>query len=167
MSESSGGAPSISIRAASEADHAAVASLYREVWMETHAPLQPPEVAAFRDIEFFRRRVAGLGGTMLVASDAAGIAGFAHWSGDLLGQLYIGRRLRGGGIGHRLLAMAEAGVKEAGLPLIRLYCLLGNDAARAFYERRRWRVRQVLDRTAETANGPVPTRVWEMVKPLA
>jgi GNAT superfamily N-acetyltransferase len=154
----------IIIRPATEAERLAIGELYWSVWRKTQAPLQPAEVSALRDLDFFIARVAHFPAPPLAAFVANELAGFAACQGAYLGQLYLGRRARGLGLGRALLAASEAAMRAEGHRLVTLRCLVGNPA-RAFYERNGWNVdREVTE--VETRSDPYPVSSWLMVKRL-
>lgn len=154
------------LRAAERDELEAIGRLYHAVWRETQASLQPRDVAAYRDEAFFIARVRNLPAPPLAAYAQGRILGFAAWTQDYLGQLYIAPDGRGSGLGRRLLQASEDAIRAGGFDRARLLCLLGNHSARAFYERCGWRVADTITEEAETRNGPVPVACWAMVKEL-
>ncbi len=152
--------------AAGRDDLEAIGRLYHAVWRATQAPLQPPEVAAYRDEAFFIERVRNLPVPPLAAYGEGNLLGFAAWAGDYLGQLYVAPEGRGLGLGRTLLQASEHAIWASGFDRARLHCLVGNDSARAFYERCGWRVADTITEEAETLIGHVPVACWEMVKVL-
>ncbi len=155
-------APTIRLARADEVD--AVAALYHEVWHATQAHLMPPEVAAARDLAFFRRRVAGYADPVLVAAVSGALAGFAARKGAYLEALFV--RARGRGAGAALLAASEAAMRAAGEAEATLLCMVGNDGARRFYERHGWALTGEVELPVEGPAAPLTARAWRMVKPL-
>jgi GNAT superfamily N-acetyltransferase len=153
------------IRPATEAERLAIAELYWTVWRETQAPLQPAEVSALRDRHFFVARVLNFPTPPLAAFVADELAGFAACQGAYLGQLYLGPRARGLGLGRALLAASEAAMRAAGHRLATLRCLVGNPA-RSFYERNGWSLDREATEMVETRSGACPVSSWLMVKRL-
>ena len=154
------------LRAAAHSELEEIGRLYHRVWRETQAALQPPGVTAFRDEAFFIERVKNFPVPPLAAYLEGRLLGFAAWTQDTLGQLYIapdGRKL---GLGRALLQAAEHAIWASGFDRARLLCLVGNHDARAFYERCGWHYSFDIVEAAETASGPVPVACWEMAKDL-
>ena len=154
------------IRTAQPDELEEVGRLYYAVWRETQAPLQPPAVAAYRDEEFFITRVKRFPTTPTVVACQGKLLGFAAWTGNYLGQLYVARDGRSLGIGRALLKHSEEAIRTAGFRNATLHCLVGNDNACLFYERCGWRHSANLTEQAETLNGLVEVSCWEMVKEL-
>jgi GNAT superfamily N-acetyltransferase len=155
----------ITIRPATGAERLAIGELYWSVWRETQAPLQPAEVTARRDRDFFITRVANFPVPPLAAFVADELAGFAACQGAYLGQLYLGPRARGLGLGRALLMASEAAMRAEGHRLATLRCIVGNPA-RAFYERNGWGVDREVIETIETGSGAFPVSSWLMMKRL-
>lgn len=68
--------------------------------------------------------------------------GYAAWRGSailMVSNLYVDERLRGGGLGRRLLAVAARHTLEQGLPRLELH-VAGRNPARDFYERVGFRI---------------------------
>jgi GNAT superfamily N-acetyltransferase len=155
----------VTIRPATGTERPAIGELYWSVWRETQAPLQPAEVTALRDRDFFVARVANFPAPPLAAFVADELAGFAACQGAYLGQLYLGPRARGLGLGRALLMASEAAMRAEGHRLATLRCIVGNPA-RVFYERNGWSVDRELTETIETGSGAFPVSSWLMAKRL-
>lgn len=154
------------LRAAEQDELEEIGRLYHAVWRETQAPLQPPDVAAFRDEAFFIERVKGLPVPPLAAYSQGRLLGFAAWAGNHLGQLYLAPEGRGLGLGRVLLQASEHAIWVSGFDQAHLHCLVGNTGARSFYERCGWRHAADTVLEAQTWSGPVPVASWDMVKDL-
>ncbi len=154
------------LRAAGQDELEEIGRLYHDVWRETQAPLQPPGVAAYRDENFFIERVKRFPVPPLAAYLEGKLLGFSAWAENTLGQLYIAPEGRKLGLGRALLQASEHAIWASGFDRARLLCLVGNDAARTFYERCGWRHAADIVEAAETRSGPVPVACWEMVKDL-
>jgi GNAT superfamily N-acetyltransferase len=154
------------LRAAGQDELEEIGRLYHDVWRETQAPLQPPGVAAYRDENFFIERVKRFPVPPLAAYLDGKLLGFSAWAENTLGQLYIAPEGRKLGLGRALLQASEHAIWASGFDRARLLCLVGNDAARTFYERCGWRHAADIVEAAETRSGPVPVACWEMVKDL-
>lgn len=143
-----------------------ISALYHRVWHETQAPHQHPDIAAFRDIAFMQDRIdafypniiIGLGNGKLVALIVAKDA--------RISQLFVDTTVRGKGIGRKLLELGEAKLIAEGATKVTLNCLVGNDAARHFYERNGWKVSETQTKIGQTHEGEVQIKAWEMVKTL-
>ena len=68
------------------------------------------------------------------------LRGFALVGGGWLHRLYVLPSAWGAGVGAALHDDALAALREEGAATASLWCLAGNDRARAFYERRGWRL---------------------------
>ena len=151
--------PPIDIRSARGDEIETVGRLYWSVWHETHAPLQPAAVAAYRDAGFFLARMRALPQPPLVAIGDGVIIGFGGWSGRILGQLFVAGEERGNGVGARLLAACEQAIADSGHGRASLFVVKGNDFARAFYIRHGWQDVSARVSDAATHDGP-PSRRW-------
>ena len=100
-----------------------------------------------------------------MARDGRGqLLGFVHWEKALIQSLYLAPDARGRGIGAALLAAAEDQIRASGSAKCALMCLVGNDRARAFYERHGYRV--TLNRNVSVAaeGGAILVKAWRMQK---
>jgi GNAT superfamily N-acetyltransferase len=139
-----------------------IASLYHEVWHETHARFVPAEETRLRTAAFFIERMKGLLPTTVVGTRG----GFAAWTGGLLGQLYVGGPERGTGVAVALLAEAESRMAAAGIGTAELHCIVGNHLARRFYQRSGWVLAGIATERVEGPDGPVAASFWCMTKAL-
>jgi GNAT superfamily N-acetyltransferase len=153
-------------RPAQVADLDAVARLYHDVWHETHACLVPAEEWKRRTPAFFLERMTGLLPATVVIVRGGVLAGFAAWSGMLLGQLYVAAAHRGTGVAAALLTEAERRMASLGVGTAELHCVLGNERARRFYERAGWAHAGMAIEPVEGPNGPVELQFWCMTKVL-
>jgi GNAT superfamily N-acetyltransferase len=156
----------LEIRTARADEVSSVAKLYQAVWHATQAPLQDRAIAALRDDDWFERRIKLATALPLIALLDGKLVGFAAWSGDLLGQLFIAPEEHGQGIGRGLLLGAEIRMREEGTKLAQLHCLVGNARARRFYERNGWTLKGLESATVESMEGPKKVAHWVMTKPL-
>lgn len=152
------------LRTAGPDDVDAIAALYHAVWHETQAPLHPAAVGAARDLAFFRRRVVGYTDPILAAEVDGRIVGFAARRGGYLEALFVEARKRG--VGAVLLAASEEAMRSTGEREATLRCLVGNDAARRFYERRGWRITHEEQLPVDGPGLSVSGRAWVMAKAL-
>jgi len=154
------------LRTAGEDELEAIGRLYHAVWQETQAPLQPPAVAAFRNEAFFIERVKRFPVRPLAAWCDGRLLGFSAWTENYLGQLFVAPEGRSLGLGRALLQASEHAIWASGFDQARLLCLVGNESARAFYERCGWRHTAEVTELVKTLTDPVPVSFWEMVKDL-
>lgn len=154
------------IRLAHADEIAAVAKLYQAVWRAAQAPLQDRAIAALRDDDWFERRIKSSPSQPLIARLDGKLVGFAAWSGDHLGQLFVTLEEQGQGIGRGLLLGAEIRMREEGTKVAKLHCLVGNARARRFYERNGWSLKTLESATVESMEGPKKVAHWVMVKAL-
>ncbi len=143
----------IDIRDASSPDVEAVARLWYEGWHDAHGGLFEADFVAARTVEHFRQRTERPFDRVLVACDGERIAGFAALAGREVDQLYVDRAVRGGGVGTRLLAAGEAVLRSAGVEVVLIQCLVGNEPAAAFYRRRGYRDAGIADLPLWAAPG--------------
>ncbi|MFD9069574.1 GNAT family N-acetyltransferase [Streptomyces lasiicapitis] len=119
----------VTLRAATDADAAAVA----EVYLRAYDAALPTVRRAHTDAEvrdFFRYVVVGRGGTWV--AEAAGVAvGMMVLEGEELSQLYLAPEWRGRGVGDRFVALA----KERSPSGLSLWTFQVNAPAHRFYER--------------------------------
>jgi GNAT superfamily N-acetyltransferase len=141
-----------------------VAQLFHDAWHETQAPLQDPRKAKIRDLVFFRNRIAKRLLNTSVAMRSGQVIGFASWYQNSLNSLFVAKSYRGVGVGSLLHDEALTQMTHSGATQFELDCVVGNFAARAFYERRGWRVHEELKTEDETPEGRCMTSSWMMVK---
>jgi GNAT superfamily N-acetyltransferase len=141
-----------------------VAQLFHDVWHETQAPLQDPRKAKIRDLAFFGNRIAKRVSNTAVAMKHQEVIGFTSWFQGSLNSLFIAKEYRGVGVGSLLYAEAVRQMTHSGATQFELDCVVGNFAARAFYERRGWRIHEELQTEDETPEGRCVTSSWMMVK---
>ncbi len=153
----------LQIRPMQPAEHDTITRIFHDVWHETQARLQDPRRAKLRDIAFFRGRVEMADVHTLVAAVDNDIVGFTRWSSGNLHSLFVRSGHRSKGIGEMLCTAAiQANNIIGGGPMV-LDCVEGNYAARRFYERLGWRVKETLESKDEIAEGQIHTRYWIMV----
>jgi len=149
---------------AAEIDH--LARLWYDVWHETHAPLQPPELIRLRTLESFRERLHAALPNIRAAGPLGTPVGFCVIKGDELYQLFVSPEARGSGVAAALIADAEARLAERGVETAWLACAIGNHRAARFYEKSGWRRVGTVINPAETSNGPFALGVWRYEKRL-
>jgi GNAT superfamily N-acetyltransferase len=154
---------SLDLKKLDDANRLAVAQFFHNVWHDTQAPLQPPEKARYRDLAFFADRMSGRASTV-AAYRGHQLAGFVSWTQNKLNSLFVHRDLRGRGVGLQLMRHAETAMFKAGHPHLELDCVVGNEAARRFYERHDWHLKAIATDQREKPEGMVFTQIWTMVK---
>jgi GNAT superfamily N-acetyltransferase len=142
------------------------ARIYHDVWHETQAGLQDVGIAMTRDLDFFTRRVElAVNSSLLAISENIGI-GYVAWQGDELDHLFISKGHRGQGIGQQLLAQALHHMAEAGQTSAWLNCVVGNHAARRFYEREGWHFDKTEIIQAQHIDGFADVSIWKMARDI-
>lgn len=127
------------IRAAVDADMAAVADLWHEGWHTGHAGHVPDGLTAARSLEAFHERTpARVGDTTVLLGSSGRLLGFVMVAGDEVEQVFVGSAERGKGVADVLLAEAERQVAAGGHSRAWLAVVEGNARARRFYEKSGW-----------------------------
>ena len=117
-----------------------LADLAAESYRVAFAQILEPEAMAQRDAGFFKDHFAATLAQIRVAEAAGEIAAFAKTTGAHLDMLFTSAAHQGRGHGAALLAEAVArGVRS-------LEAFADNKPARAFYERRGWRLARAYER---------------------
>lgn len=143
-----------------------IASLYHRIWHETQAPHQHPDIAKFRDVGFMHDRIEIFYPNIIVALQSKELIGLVVAKEARLSQLFVDTAQRGKGVGQKLLELAEAKLVAEGATRVTLNCLVGNEAAKQFYERNGWSVSKTDTKMGMTHKGEVPIAVFEMEKAL-
>jgi len=154
------------VRSADAAEINQLAQLWYNVWHETHAPLQPPELTRLRTLDSFRERLQAALAHIRVAGPLGAPVGFCVLRGEELYQLFVLPDARGSGVAAALIADAEARLADRGVETAWLACAIGNDRAARFYEKNGWRMTGTVVNPADTSNGPFPLEVWRYEKRL-
>ncbi len=154
----------ITLRKASAGDIPALASVWRESWLESHGPLS---FGIHPDIADFEKRTAKLLPNCLIAEGGTGACGFTAWEGDELYLLFVLPVAYGTGLGEELLARAEAEMAADGQNEIFLLCRAGNDRARRFYEKNGWRFSRLVASEEGSFIGYRENTMWRMEKHLS
>lgn len=144
----------------------AVAALWHDTWHSAHDHLFPQALCEFRTKDFFRRRVDNERETVRVFGAPGKPIGLCIVSHAHLDQLYVAPSERGKGVGERLLADAEARMRESGITEANLYVALGNEGAFRFYERHSWIDAGKVEKVLEVTNGSITILVCKMLKGL-
>jgi len=155
------------VRFARPSDVSGVAALYHAVWHETQAPFMPIQERKRRTLAFFVERMSTLLATTVVEARGRSIVGFAAWSGNLLGQIFVAKAFRGMDVGPALMARAEREMAVRGIVRAELHCVAGNDRARRFYERLGWTCQGEMVEPVLGEGGEVGVAFWRMAKTLS
>ncbi|MEX0840322.1 MAG: GNAT family N-acetyltransferase [Parvibaculum sp.] len=155
----------ITIRRAGAGDIPALARVWHDAWHAGHAHLDP-EIAVGRPFPFFEQRMGSTLERCIAALVGDEIVGFAGWEGDGIGQVFVLPAWHGRGVAAPLLKAAEDVLRADGHVRIWLQCRVGNDRARAFYEKHGWSIAAVVDADIGTVAGREPILVWRMEKAL-
>lgn len=155
----------LTIRHAEEADFPAIAHVWHASWHVSEGRLYPA-AAQGRDLAWFEVRANTNAGRMIVAEIQGEIVGFSGWEEDGIDQLFVVPEYIGFGVAQCLLSAAEDVLRSQGYQKVWLHCALGNDRARAFYEKQGWRVVHEFDVEMKTNTAPVPARAWHLEKNL-
>ncbi|HEX3454412.1 MAG TPA: GNAT family N-acetyltransferase [Gaiellaceae bacterium] len=141
----------IRLRDGSTEDAEALVAVHRAAALSAYGDVFPPDRYAYPEQETLDDVAARLtDGGVIVAEDESGIVGFAVVSEGWLDRLYVAPESWGTGAGSLLHDAAVERRRAAGDRRLRLWTLEANDRARAFYERRGWR----LDGTTKTTRHP-------------
>jgi ribosomal protein S18 acetylase RimI-like enzyme len=133
-----GGAMTISIRAAVDADADRVADIWQPGWRDAHLGRVPDALMRARTQATFASRArANIPATLVALVDDT-LAGFVVIVDDEVEQMYVDASHRGSGVASRLLRAAERAIAAAEFPRAWLAVVAGNERARRFYERNGW-----------------------------
>lgn len=154
-------------RRAEAADLAPAAAIWKAGWREAHEALVPPELTRIRLAEDFAARLTAFGDGLRVLGPVGAPLGLCAVVGDELNQLFVSPAARGTGAAAALIADAEARIAAMGAAEAWLDVAIGNDRARAFYEKSGWRLTETADVALATVEGPFTLRVWIFRKPLS
>ncbi len=129
-------------RAALPADAATLAALQEEASLEGAGHVFPPELYPF-PAEAVRGRweeFTAAGGWAVIAEDEGRAIGFAAVRPPWFESIYVLPQAWGSGVAGTLHDRAIEALAAAGVERARLWVLEQNARARAFYERRGWRL---------------------------
>jgi ribosomal protein S18 acetylase RimI-like enzyme len=126
------------IRAALDADAAAIAEIEARTWRWAYEDFVPAEAMpiATERVPAWREHIAG-GGVRVFDQDGT-VVGYAAVREAKLAALYVEPAAQGAGVGSRLLADAQARLRTAGHVRAWLYVFADNAQGCAFYERHGW-----------------------------
>jgi hypothetical protein len=143
-----------------------IASLYHSIWHETISAFMPAPEVARRTTAFFIDRMTVLQPTTFAEERDGTIAGFASWTGSILGQLYVAAPFRGSSTALDLLQATEQAMAAGETLEAELHCIAGNHRARRFYERRGWKYSGPILEKVAGHGGDYDLPCWRMTKAL-
>jgi ribosomal protein S18 acetylase RimI-like enzyme len=157
----------VTVRPATAADTAAVATVWGAAWHDGHRGHVPQELIEGRGAAYFVARADELLAQTAVAVGDSGVLGVLILREDEVNQLMVSAAARGRGVGALLLEDAERRVAAAGHDEVWLAVVPGNTTARGFYEARGWtdRGRETYD-SVTLGGGTVPVEVCRYAKRL-
>jgi GNAT superfamily N-acetyltransferase len=126
------------LRPGTPEDAAAVADIWHTGWHQAHPGHVPDGLTERRTLEAFHERAPARVDDTTVAVVDGEVAGFVMVVGDEVEQVYVADGHRGSGLAALLLDDAERQVAAAGHDVAWLAVVVGNQRARAFYEKRGW-----------------------------
>jgi putative acetyltransferase len=151
------------IRKATQEDIGTLAQMWHEGWHVAHGAIVDVELVRTRTLpEFTARTAAHLDQTHVALIDGA-IVGFFMVEGDELYQFYVSGAHQGRGAARTMMSLAEAVLPR---PRAWLGCTVGNNRAAAFYLKCGWQNTGEVVLEMESAQGPLPVRVWRFEKAL-
>jgi GNAT superfamily N-acetyltransferase len=115
-------------------------AIQKESAVAGFANVFPQELYPFPDDDVRETLRAQLEDTATVVLLDDDLRGFALAGDGWLHRLYVRPSAWGAGVGAALHDDALAALREGATTTASLWCLAGNDRARAFYERRGWRL---------------------------
>ena len=151
------------IRRATTRDLDVLASLWSDVWHESHRDIVPAALLPHRTRIGFRRRLSRKLDDCLVCESGVSTVGFATVArdGGELEQLFIARCARGQGVALQLLRQAEVELVNRGASVGHLFALARNVVALRFYERAGWtRGEKPVMFNAEIESGTFPLECY-------
>ena len=158
VAEAAGGPFRVRPAAGSEVE--AIAALWESGWHDGHASISPPALIAQRTAESFRVRTRhALADTRVLVGPDERLAGFWMRRPAEVYQFYVAAPARGTAAGRVLMDDALAVLGAEG-PRAWLYCGIGNDRARAFYEKTGWHLARTEEAEVDTLDGPFAVRLW-------
>jgi ribosomal protein S18 acetylase RimI-like enzyme len=127
-----------SLRPGTAEDAAAVADMWHSGWHDAHPGHVPDGLTERRTLEAFHERAPLRVADTTVATVDGEVAGFIMVVDDEVEQIYVDSAHRGSGLARLLLDEAERQVAAGGHRTAWLAVVVGNERARAFYERQGW-----------------------------
>ena len=148
--------PTVLVRAAEFADIDPLAFVLTRTFLESQAPFIPEPLDPSAIAAFSRDLVTRRAENMAVASLDGRLVGMAYVEARTLEAINVLPEFQRRGIGDALLRWAESRIQGQGYSEASLDTQEANAPARAFYERRGYRVTRAWNQTAFTKT-PIPT----------
>lgn len=163
MSEGTPQSSTWTVRPAVEADHPAIAGIWRDGWADGHLGHVPDALVEHRGAADFARLAAARIDGSAVAVIGGAVVGFVTVADDEVEEVYVAAAARGSGVAGALLREGECRVAAAGFAVAWLAVVAGNVRARRFYERSGWRDAGLFAYRAEIAGArlEVPCHRYE------
>jgi ribosomal protein S18 acetylase RimI-like enzyme len=131
--------PNLTLRRATPEDVPALEAILLNTFETTWRPaISSTAAAAFLEGRG-RAYVAQCGADFWVAERAGRVIGFVHWQGNFVHAVHVLAGEARGGVGTRLMGLAEAAIVQAGYNEASLETDTFNAGSRAFYEGRGYR----------------------------
>ncbi|QYH36574.1 GNAT family N-acetyltransferase [Salinibacterium sp. M195] len=137
---------SLELRAASQADHAAIVAVFLACWRRSYTGLLPQpaidEMTDERASALWQRVLSETAGPVIVAEREGEILGMVRFAavGDqgAVHSLYVSPDAQGLGLGTTLLDSAVSSLRTRGAEAARLWVFAANTPSVAFYQSRGW-----------------------------
>ena len=148
-------------------DVKATEKLWHDGWHETHDHLVPPYPPNERSLKRFKERLSESQDRTRIAHYQDQPAGLCMTENDEVAQLFVANHCQGLGLGQMLLFDAENRIKQDSFSQAWLTVVVGNDPARAFYEKCGWAVVNTLDvDLSGVRKGCISLKMWRMEKEI-
>lgn len=154
------------VRSAQESEIAHLAQLWYDGWQDAHAGILPAELARYRTLESFGRRLRASLSQVRVTGPIGAPVGLCMVMNDELNQLYVSADARGTGVAALMLTDAEKRIRHSGFTAAWLACAIGNQRAARFYEKNNWVRTGNVVIEHETPGGVIALEVWRYEKAL-
>jgi len=154
------------IRAAHPDDHDALAKIWHNGWVESHAEHVPAELTAQRTPDSFHARLTDMLETTLVTGPIGAPIGFCAIKDNEVYQMYVSPTARGTGSAAALISAGCDAIKSAGHSQAKLDVIAENPRARAFYEKMGWVSQGLQTVDVDLLDGTFPLACIVMTKEL-
>ncbi len=154
------------IRAAHPDDHDALAEIWHNGWVESHAAHVPAELTAQRTPDSFHTRLTDMLETTLVTGLIGAPIGFCAIKNNEVYQMYVSPAARGTGSAAALISAGCDAIKSAGHSQAKLDVIAENPRARAFYEKMGWVSQGLQTVDVDLLDGTFPLACIVMTKEL-
>lgn len=141
-------------------DLSCLCRIWHDGWHEAHAAHVPNDLVEARNMTDFDRRLRAMLEETRVIGPISAPIGFCTLRADELMHLFVSPEVRGTGAALALLENGEARLKQRGIKMAWLACVIGNERAAHFYEREGWKRKGLIEYSAETARGAITLQEW-------